>query len=116
MPNGGTSYMELKQAGETVTSVPRGFMSPGLSGTLHGNKLHLQGSTGRPGREKTITYDATVSGDKFPIRGNNPNGEMADGILERVTRDEMYPARLPLPTLRELPDTGLVRTPAHGLE
>jgi alpha-galactosidase len=114
VPNGGTSYMELHQDGETVTTVTRGFMRMGLTGTLHDGKLHLEGSFGPAGRKTTVVYDATVSGDKFPIRGTNPNGEIADGFFERVSHDEMYPERLPLPVLRQLPDTGLVRTPPMG--
>ncbi len=113
VPNGGTSYLELKQTGDTVTSTGHGFMRPGLTGTIHDGKLHLEGPSGRPGR-KPVTYDAVVKGDKFPIRGTNPNGEIADGIFERVTHDEMYPERLALPPLRQLPDTGLARTPPMG--
>jgi alpha-galactosidase len=114
VPDGGTSYLELKQDGAAVTSVPRGFMRTGLTGTLHAGKLHLEGSTGPEGRKRLIIYDGVVNGDKFPIHGTNPNGEKAEGIFERVTREEMYPARLPLPPLKDLPDTGLVRTPPMG--
>ena len=115
--NGGTSYIELKQSGESVTSVSSGgFMrGGGLTGTLHDGKLHIAGASDPTGRRQPASYDApAVKGDKFAVHGTNPNGEMADGFFERVTREEMYPARLPLPELRQLPDTGLVRTPPMG--
>jgi alpha-galactosidase len=114
VPNGGTSYMQLKQVGETVTSVSGKGTREGLTGTLHDGKLHLQGTPGPNMRRAPAVYDAVVKGDKFPIRGTNPNGEIADATLERVTREDMYPERLPLPVLRDLPDTGLVRTPPMG--
>ncbi len=115
VPNGGTSYLELKQDGETVTTVGRGFMRSSLTGIFHQGKLHLEGKSGRPGSTSTLVYDAAaVKGDKFTVRGTNPNGEIADGSFERVSRDEMYPERLPLPVLRQLPDTGLVRSPPMG--
>lgn len=115
VPNGGTNYMELKQVGNTVTTVPHGFMHPAITGTLHDGKLHLEGKAGRPGSTSTIVYDAPeVKGDKFAIRGTDPNGEIDSGTLERVSREEMFPERLPLPVLRQLPDIGLVRTPPMG--
>jgi alpha-galactosidase len=39
---------------------------------------------------------------------------MTIGTLERVTKEEAHPARLPLPELRDLPDNGLARTPPMG--
>jgi hypothetical protein len=66
VPNGGTSYLELKQEGETVTIAPRGFMRPGLAGMIHDGKMHLEGSSG-PGGKTTLTYDAIVGEISFPF-------------------------------------------------
>jgi alpha-galactosidase len=114
VPNGGVSFLELKQTGETVTGTTRGGRPVALAGTLHDGKLHLEGT--RPGREPHhhLRRRHRTNGDKFSVSGNTPNGDQASGTLERVTRDEAFPARLPLPDLRDLPDNGLVRTPPMG--
>jgi len=114
VPNGGVRYLELKQDGETVTSIPHGGPGVTLTGTLHAGKLHLEGTVPRPGGNRTVLFDGTGSGDKFTVNGTTSNGEQADGTLERVSRDEAFPARLPLPDLRDVPDNGLVRTPPMG--
>jgi alpha-galactosidase len=59
-------------------------------------------------------YDAVVAGDKFSATRKEPDGEVASGTLERVTKEEAFPARLPLPELRDLADNGLARTPPMG--
>ncbi len=43
-----------------------------------------------------------------------PDKQKLSGTLERVNHDEMFPTRLPLPELRDLPDNGLARTPPMG--
>jgi len=112
VPNGGISYLELKQTGESLTATTRGGRPLTLTGTLHDGKLHLEGS--RPGGNRTITFDGVRTKDGFNVTGNTPNGEQASGTLERVTRDEAFPVRLPLPDLQDLPDNGLVRAPPMG--
>jgi alpha-galactosidase len=116
VPNGGVSFIELKQSGDTITSVDHGRFGPArtLSGTLQGGgKLQLKATYQQGGAQRTIEYDATVQGDKFPAT-RLLNGEEDKGTLERVTHDEAFPARLPLPELRDLPDNGLARTPPMG--
>src|SRR5271170_76666 len=114
-PNGGVGFLELRQDGETVTGSRRGGPPQSLSGTLHDGKLHLEGSPGRNGGKGPVYEAAEAKGDKFAVIGTTPNGDPATpGTLERVTRDEALPARLPLPELRGLPDNGLVRTPPMG--
>ena len=114
VPNGGVSYLELKQTGETLTGTTHGGRPVPLTGTLRDGKLHLEGTVSRPGGNHTIAFDGVRNKDGFSVSGNTPNGEMANGTLERVTRDEALPARLPLPDLQDLPDNGLVRTPPMG--
>ena len=114
VPNGGISFLELKQTGETVTGTRRGGRPVTLTGTLHDGKLHLEGTITRAGGNRTIGFDGVRTKDGFTVNGNTSNGEKADGTLERVNREEAFPARLPLPDLRDLPDNGLVRTPPMG--
>ena len=114
VPNGGVSYLELKQTGETLTGTTHGGRPVSLTGTLRDGKLHLEGTVSRLGGNHTIAFDGVRNKDGFSVSGNTPNGEKANGTLERVTRDEALPARLPLPDLQDLPDNGLVRTPPMG--
>jgi len=114
VPNGGVSYLELKQTGETITATTHGGRSVTLTGTLHDSKLHLEGTSTRPGGNRTIGFDGVRNKDGFTVTGNVPNGEKASGTLERVSRDEAMPARLPLPDLEDVPDNGMVRTPPMG--
>jgi len=109
-PTSGLDYLQLKQSGETITSVGRGS----LAGTLHAGKLHLANGTDA---DATVYEAPVVAGDKFPatrITHDGPWGGADVGTLERVTEQEVHPARLPLPDLRDLPDNGLVRTPPMG--
>jgi len=108
-PTSGLDYLQLKQTGEAVSTAGR---RP-LTGTLHAGKLHLASGTDA----NATTYDAVVKGEKFPatrITHDGPWGGTDTGTLERVTSEEVHPARLPLPDLRDLPDNGLVRTPPMG--
>ena len=85
-----------------------------LTGTLHQASCISRARSPGRGKKRTIVFDGTGSGDKFTVNGNTSNGEHANGTLERVSRDEAFPARLPLPDLRDVPDNGLVRTPPMG--
>jgi alpha-galactosidase len=114
VPNGGVSYLELNQTGETLTGSTHGGRPVMLTGTLHDGKLHLEGTVSRPGGNRIIGFDGVRSKDGFTVTGNTPNGEKASGTLERVSREEAMPPRLPLPDLQNLPDNGLVRTPPMG--
>ena len=94
VPNGGLSYMEIKQTGEAVSTVGRRPMT----GTLHGGKLHLQS-----GNDPNATViEAIVKGEKSPARRTTHDGQWGGvelGFLERVTKEEVHPARLALPDL-----------------
>jgi alpha-galactosidase len=114
VPNGGVSYLELKQSGETITNIGGGGPMRTLSGTLHNGTLHLEGASGQSSEKKTISYDAVVQGDVFSATRRFPGQSAEKGTLERVSKDEADPPRLPLPALRDIPDNGLVRTPPMG--
>jgi alpha-galactosidase len=114
VPNGGVDFFELKQDGTSISSVGGRGPFGGLQGTLQNGKLHLH--RGNPGGYE-VSYDATVKGDSFEaVRTtvDGPWGGTDKGTFQRITQEEMHPARLPLPELRDLPDNGLVRTPPMG--
>ena len=122
VPDGGTRFLALQQAGENLTGSTQGGRPVPLTGTVHDGKLHLEGTTVGGANKRTLVFDGTRVGtgdgtgkeDKFSTTGTVPNGEQAKGTLERVSHDEAVPARLPLPELRDVPDNGLVRTPPMG--
>ncbi len=118
VPNGGTNYFLLKQSGETLTGTKLEWNNK-LTGTLVGSKFHIDVS-GKFGGSTEFTYDGVrVSTDKFEVTEIGPGVGPGlhfeyKGVLERVSRDDVYPPRLPLPPLASLPDNGLVRTPPMG--
>jgi alpha-galactosidase len=116
VPNGGVNYLELKQTGDNLYVRGRRGISPKPFGALHGDKLHLEipSPFGPPDAKRVTVYDAVVEGDKFPATKKEPDEALVAGTLERVTREEAFPDRLPLPELRDLPDNGLARTPPMG--
>ena len=114
IPNGGVAFLELKQTGENISGVGRGGPGRPLSGTVRNGKLHIETPFGPPGGKQVVIYDAVVQGDKFAATRQRPGQPPEQGVLERVSRDEAVPPRLPLPDLQNLPDNGLVRTPPMG--
>jgi alpha-galactosidase len=116
VPNGGVSFLEFKQTGDQIFVSGRSGMSQSPYGTLQGDKLHLEipSPFGPPDPKRVTVYDAVVKGDKFFATKKTPDEEVVVGTLERVIKDEAFPARLPLPELRDLPDNGLARTPPMG--
>src|ERR1035438_5652077 len=102
VPNGGITYFDLKQAGESITGsyVNGGPVRP-LSGSFVAGKLRLAIS---PQRE----YAGVVDGNKITVTAPIPS------VLERCAREAMYPPKLPLPELQDVPDNGLARTPPMG--
>jgi alpha-galactosidase len=118
VPNGGTTFFLITQEGDTVTAT----YQPGrrvMSGTLRDGRLELSSQVKYGGQ----TYTATMVGTQtkagaFDVTAKNPGlrGSTIEthGILEPVSKDVVYPERLPLPALRTLPDNGLVRTPPMG--
>jgi alpha-galactosidase len=114
IPNGGVSYLELKQSGDSVTSIGRGGPARALAGDVHNGTLRLEGSAGPAGVNRNVVYEAKVKGESFPMTRQYTGQPLERGTLERVAKDEAQPPRLPFPVLRDLPDNGLVRTPPMG--
>jgi alpha-galactosidase len=119
MPNGGVTFFSLKQTGDTVTATEDDHRTP-FVGTIHGNDLHLTSKFQSSNGIFEIVYDGVrQSTDRFEMSRNAPGvrpGEVfeTEGILQRVDREAVYPARLPLPPLQDQPDNGLVRAPPMG--
>jgi alpha-galactosidase len=102
VPNGGITYFDLKEAGESVTGTyVNGGPVRALSGSFIAGKLRLAIS---PQRE----YAGAVDGNKITLTAP------IQGVLERCAREAMYPPKLPLPELQDVPDNGLARTPPMG--
>jgi alpha-galactosidase len=102
IPNGGVTYFDLKQTGDVITgNVVNGGPVRSFKGTFSAGKVRLEISSQR-------VYEGVVDGGKItvtaPIRG----------VLERCARDAVYPPKLPLPELQDVPDNGLARTPPMG--
>jgi alpha-galactosidase len=115
--DGGVYYYELQQNGEAITGKSAEWSVRQLKGTFRDGKLHLeltfQGKT--PWWMSPVTnFDGVVTGDKFPMVMQGQGREAIQGTWERVTREEIFPPRAPLPPLHALPDNGLARTPPMG--
>jgi alpha-galactosidase len=119
-PDGRTGFFELKQKGEIVEGVDIGFRKLQLSGTLRHGELHLTGSFVHRGQSHIVKYDGVVKDGRItmierrPVTINGGSDLVITGSLERTTREEIFPPRLPLPALHDLPDNGLVRRPPMG--
>ena len=79
--DGGVSYMQLQQTGETLSSVTPPGRPPGrdgaLSGTLHEGKLHLTGA----GPRQTV-YDGVVeSPDRLAVTMQSAGRDPVKGTL-----------------------------------
>jgi alpha-galactosidase len=119
VPNGGTTFFEVKQAGDTITAREADWRMS-FTGTLQGDRLHFSASR----IFGSQTYEVVFSGvrqsaDKFELDEKAPGvrpGQVFEskGIFQRVSRDVAYPERLPLPPLAAQPDNGLARTPPMG--
>ena len=83
VPNGGVTFLELKQTGDAISGNGHGGPARQLSGTLHGDKLHLEipFPFGPPNAKSFTVYDAVVKGDKFPATQQQPGEELTGGTL-----------------------------------
>ncbi|NYF79376.1 glycoside hydrolase family 27 protein [Granulicella arctica] len=110
------TFFELQQNSGTIAGKLLRRDIP-IQGTLTGSTIHLATvppTTGTNNRHITA-YDGTYENGKLTLEMHIQHGQLAKGEAERTTKDAtMPPAPLPLPTLRDLPDNGLVRTPPMG--
>jgi alpha-galactosidase len=111
------TFLDLKQSGENVTGkILPGFREfPITEGTFSAGKLHLVVASRFGGQERRVTYEGSVADGKISMTVNFPGREPLTGVAER-TRPEaaLPPPRLPLPSLHDVPDNGLARTPPMG--
>jgi alpha-galactosidase len=121
LPTGDGNYHEaffdLKQSGEKVTgNVLAGFGDLPISeGTFNNGKLHFVTTFRFENQEHRVSYDGAVEGDKISMTVQFPGREPRAGIAERTKPEAaLPPPRLPLPTLQDVPDNGLARTPPMG--
>jgi alpha-galactosidase len=120
VPNGGTGYLELNQAGNTLSGIDIGFLKMPLQGSIQDREFHIKASFTHAGHTYGVTYDGTVQPQGISMVEHKPvtingGGEMEiRGMLERTTRSEIYPAPLPLPALQVLAPNGLAKLPPMG--
>ena len=111
-------FLDLKQSGETITGKTMfniKYGAPISEGTLRDRKLHFVVKFGRPPDIREVTYDGTVKDGKLFLSSAFPGRPTLNGVAERTTEKALEPpARLPLPTLHDVPDNGLSRTPPMG--
>jgi alpha-galactosidase len=111
------TFLDLKQTGEKVAGkVLWGFRElPIDEGSFRDGKLHLVVTLDFGRKERRVTCDRTLQGEKISMTVNFPSRPSLAGAAERTTREATLPAlSLPLPALHALPDNGLVRTPPMG--
>ena len=124
--DGGVSFLQFQQTGDTVTSVAaagRGGRGGTLTGTLKDGKLHLASTVNAPAQPpagaaaqtRQTVYDGVMeNANRIAVTMQATGRDPLKGTLERVTREEAYPTRIPPPDLRDVPDNGLARTPPMG--
>ena len=114
------SFFELKREGEAVTgrALKGTGENPILNGTFHDGSLHFMVSLpGRDGGNPTqIVYEGKLAEDgKFALTGTGRDPNPTNGEFVRSTKEAaLPPTPLPLPTLYDVRDNGLVRTPPMG--
>ena len=111
------TFLDLKQSGENVTGkiLPGYREFPITEGTFSAGKLHLVVASRFGGQERRVTYEGSVADGKISMTVNFPGREPLAGVAERTTPEAaLPPPRLPLPSLHDVPDNGLARTPPMG--
>ncbi len=111
------TFFQLKQTGENITGklMFGNREIPITAGTYKDGKLHFETTFGTGERARQVSYDGTVQGDKIDMTSQSPGREPRKGLAERTTEEATKPpAKLPLPSLHDIPDNALVRTPPMG--
>ena len=116
------TFFHIEQAGETLSGelirYPRGIP---ITGTYSDGNIHLvtvppppnPAMPQRPARPP-IAWDGKLEDGKLQLTSNGRMGEV-HGVAEKVTKEATEPpAALPLPELKDVPDSGLARTPPMG--
>ncbi len=114
------TFFELKQDGESIT----GRIEPGGSreyplteGTLRNGTLHFVILVPRANAAPNRTvYEGTQTQDgHFTFAATGADGNATRGELLRVAKEAaLPPRRIEPPTLHDVPDNGLARTPPMG--
>ncbi len=112
-----TYFQLLRHGGEVHGSLIIWTYTIPIVGTLHHGVLHLatQPPASAPRwQRKPITFDGSFSHGKLTL-SMEAGGHIFQGAALRVTEEATQPPKpLPLPTLHDVPDNGLARTPPMG--
>jgi len=111
------TYLDLKQSGESVTGkiMPGSRELPIAEGAFRAGQLHLVVASRFNGQERRVTYQGSVADGKISMTVDFPGREPLSGVAERTSPEAaLPPPRLPLPSLHDVADNGLARTPPMG--
>ncbi len=110
------TFFELRQSGDDISGrlLGRGPNGTPVAGTLHSTAIHLVATPPAESKRPPVTYDGTYAAGTLTLESRNGRGEIQKGEAVRSTEDAAMPKPLTLPTLKDLPDNGLVRTPPMG--
>ena len=121
IPNGdGTNrkaFWHLQQSGQAVSgNVLFGSREiPITNGSFKDGKLHFEVVLHYQNEAHRVSYDGVMKGEQIAMTVSFPGRKPVSGTAERTTRAAtLPPAPLPLPTLHDVRDNGLVRTPPMG--
>lgn len=113
-----TTYLNLHQEDSRITGTIRTgqFYYKIIESTGGSGGFTLVGGITDGTRERRVTYEGKLVGDELHLttrrQADSPLIEM---VAHRAPPGEgAYPARLPLPSLHEIPENGLARTPPMG--
>jgi alpha-galactosidase len=113
-----TTYLNLKQAGSTITGSIRvtQFYYLITESTGGPDSFTLTGSMKDGKTVRTVKYEGRLVGDELHVlTRRRPEDKPPEMIARRVPVGEgALPARIALPALHKVPDNGLVRTPPMG--
>src|SRR5579862_4137461 len=108
------TFLDLNQSGDQVSGTAwiRSSKFTIREGSYRWGRLHLNVGLSTRHPEHFVCYDGTADGGKLSLTIHEWDLPLAVGTAERGTPDAMAPpVRLPLPTLHDVADNGLARTP-----
>jgi len=113
------SFFDLKQDDKAVTGCMLNWTkeNPILEGAFHDGRLHFVVTLPGPrdsNTSKTVYEGTLAKGGKFAMAATRRNSVTKGEFLRSSKHAALPPAPLPLPTLHDVPDNGLVRTPPMG--
>ena len=112
------TYLNLQQEGSRITGTIRvtQFYYKIVENTGGPDSFTLTGSMMDGTSDRRVKYEGKLVGDELHVATRRrPDAELIEMVAHRAPPGEgVYPSRVPLPALHEVPDNGLARTPPMG--